>query len=456
MQPFKRGLNHKITSVLPSNPFLYQTLPTLSHPSIHVQKKMECVEGELSRSPLPRVDSPHILSQECGKRSYSEFAEDPEPSPCAEEGCAAGPKPVTLRIGEATKQGLQAWTGTLPRKPKSEHNEDVMQSFRFPDGSRILVVADGHGGPSCAQYVAMSVVSSFGSYFEANGQPGSVCTSTMVKDLQDIVRRIDKEFCEMRTEQFQSWHTAGASTATKPLNDGCTLLVAYIPAAADCIVLVHVGDSRGIVYQYNKDSRRRGDSWRIVHATKDRDLTQYAIAKKLSDNGGAFNVSYGGGMSSHTVKIRGGGVQKHLKMAYVRNPLQKSLPVYIEGRGVNCEAMGNIYLKPPNADIMEVEPDVTIVPLHPGERYVLVLATDGLFGAMKAPGTGAMETDADKQNKLVASQLAKILPEEVTSLADFDWNLLPYELIQWVYTESEVPLTENRDDTTVMAVYLEV
>lgn len=220
--------------------------------------------------------------------------------------------------------------------------------------------------------------------------------------IQKLFLAIDTEYCERKLEEFRAWIRPIVAARgnpndqqhrpTKPADDGCTLVVNLLYDGY--LVNCNVGDSRSLLLR----SEQGTNDWSTAFASIDHTPGHPAKAHQIHTNGGRYMIN--GATMDISYYMQGfnlgswNGVVVHESEAYdylSRCRIGRQAGWRISEIDVQActtlnltGTMGDLFFKYQPA-LISACPDVTFTALVPliGRRYMLVMATDGLWDHMR-------------------------------------------------------------------------
>ncbi|KAJ3039621.1 hypothetical protein HDV00_012079 [Rhizophlyctis rosea] len=316
--------------------------------------------------------------------------------------------------------GAAGWTenGNGGREPLHPYVEDV---FYIPLQRRVLIhrdskspipifaLADGHGGRYAAEWFIKRLPARVKELL-VNHKEWNFDDESHRRDLsaalQDTFIQMDREFCNNRKaeyEAFQQRKTSpnskfNTSNSTTPWDDGCTLNLVVIMDG--WFISAHVGDSRTVLGQARQaeaveDERNiLNDVYDMKFATTDHSPAHPERALAIHKAGGVFKewkntppipitfTSPDSTAKDEEPKLSYETIRA-LESARVFRPTTFVHPYGLPVKNLSLsDAMGDVTMKFPPA-LFSGKPDVEIVKFDPDERYVVLMASDGIWTYLK-------------------------------------------------------------------------
>ena len=272
-------------------------------------------EAELRKSETELGETQQDLEDECKSSTRSE---------------------ATVCIGNQFELHMSgvSWTGNKPT------NEDrILLGFSINDFVKGTLIADGHCGDTCADYLIENMVDCI----RAELGEAPVTAEAVTEALRSACRKTDEKFIEF------------AIANQNPSGSTCVLTLFFIDSQAGVLISVtaHAGDSRAVV-------RRTVDDPTVVRVTQDHKPDRSDEKVRLINAGG------------HVVDV--GGVWRVFTPTVVSiggRALQWGLAV--------SRAFGDLALKRP-VEIVTAEPELTTVTLS--DDSIFVQACDGIYDVL--------------------------------------------------------------------------
>lgn len=226
-----------------------------------------------------------------------------------------------------------SWTGNKPT------NEDrMLLGFSINDFVKGTLIADGHCGDTCADYLIENLVD----IIRAELGEAPVTAEAVTGALRSACRTTDEKFIEF------------AIANQNPSGSTCVLTLFFIDSDGILIsVTAHAGDSRAVL-------RRTADDLSVIRVTQDHKPDRSDEKVRLMNAGG------------HVVDV--GGVWRVFTPTVVSiggRALQWGLAV--------SRAFGDLALKRP-VEIVTAEPELTTVTLS--DDSIFVQACDGIYDVL--------------------------------------------------------------------------
>lgn len=355
-------------------------------------------------------------------------------------GNAASTIPLrTARFAEAEKQGYRMGSRHDP-KPISLHKdmEDahvVKKEMRHISTGclyRLVIVADGHGGPDCARFAVEKLPIRIEAKMNDLDEE-ELTQENIAKAFLTAITEVDKEYLDILRGRFESWKANGADERRRPSDDGSTLIVNAIfpdfndPESGDEWLLnVNIGDSRTCVLETAHRARFRfdpvyySDDQHPGHPAKAHHIVQKTGGSaiiKLSEPA-SMNLKVPRGLHDLVGSLQDGPRNRHIESLRAGRVLRteeflgpESEAVLLGlniGQHINCgDALGDLLFKL-NPPVFQCSPDPGWVRLRADRRYLIVAATDGIWDALKVP-----TKQPKKQAENLASVIQKQYQEEV-------------------------------------------
>ncbi|KAJ3341545.1 hypothetical protein HDU93_004705 [Gonapodya sp. JEL0774] len=317
----------------------------------------------------------------------------------------------------------------------------------------LITLADGHGGNRCAQFVCRR----FPERVERglSTLDGLEDREKVTEVIRTALKETDVEYLREQRERFLDWRRRGGKEDERPADDGCTVAANLIVISStswdkngDWMACVTLGDTRTVLLASKPRSRTRFEvsfvsedmdpghpvkAWQIVEENGGAEISWTSggknggkeVVRKGEDvrepgtrvvggAGRAFAATQGGvPVYRHYEKLRSGRVQRPPGFAH---PDIAELGLKADQNLNLADAMGNLVLKL-EPRVFRVDPDVTWSHLDGRKRYLVVMATDGLWDAMERD-----VCKADEQARVVAGVVSKWLEKnyETGNAGDVD------------------------------------
>ncbi|KAI8913889.1 phosphatase 2C-like domain-containing protein [Powellomyces hirtus] len=303
--------------------------------------------------------------------------------------------------------------------PTTEADGQVLGEHSTRDGTRLFVLADGHGGVEAPRFFVNGAMRAVTSLLESQQWDFGV------QEHQNLFRAqvhtafqiLDASYSSKKVEEYRKWIDAGGgvegATAAvvgekKPVDDGCTLIVNVV--ANGWIVNMNVGDSRTVV-----GVKQEYVGWEPVFHSSDHNMTHSAKIHHIQRTGGQFIYPYGTLKAVNLPLTSEPPAQPYTQLAgkrIYRPPTPQIRAVGVSHRRtLNLSAtMGDLLFKVEPA-VISCLPDVEFIPVHPDQEYVLVVATDGVWDHMRVPHT-------DLQNQMVIQHVGLFLDCDLKERTD--------------------------------------
>ncbi|KAI9023394.1 phosphatase 2C-like domain-containing protein [Hyaloraphidium curvatum] len=453
----------------------------------------------------PKSHSPRIPWIETGKRptvrhSPSKAKISPDASRPGSARTQAddyrAPPLRSIRYADHVKQGYRMGSRHDPRPIKiHEHMEDAHaireRMEHKPTGLNysLFLVADGHGGPDCAKYVAEELPDMIRKELD-KVDADEWNQNRIVEAVECAIKTTDKEYLEVIKRRFEKWKKSGADETKKPADDGSTLVLNLVfpdfaePwSGGEWLLNVNIGDSRTCVLQTQHRARFRFEPTFISedhhpgHPEKAHHIVHGTAASaiiKVSRPGQGQNLTIPKGLHAQVGTKEEGPKKRHIEALragrvvrteeYLGPHSQAVLLGLNVTQHINCgDAMGDLLFKldPP---VFQCKPDMTWVRLEPDRRYIICMATDGLWDAFKVP-TSQFVRQAEEIAGIIQRAMQDEVNRNVFQSASYAGDSLPDEVVQQKLKSFAVGLGELQrnefkiftdhtvyDDVTVLLV----
>ncbi|GLC44975.1 hypothetical protein PLESTB_000670600 [Pleodorina starrii] len=222
----------------------------------------------------------------------------------------------------------------------------VVSSTPAADAPSIVVtgVFDGHGGEMSARYAQQAILSYVASDRELHSSLGSGDVKATGAALRGIFRRVDSELLSLAASAAPPPPSAPSFPPPGDFHDGTTALVTL--QLGGLLAVANAGDSRAVLC-------RRGEAVRL---SRDHTPALRSERERIEAAGGQ-------------VLVARGAARVVVPLAGKKDVLQ-ALSV--------SRSLGDPDFKVHGMVISD--PDVSVVPLLPGEDSFLIAASDGLWG----------------------------------------------------------------------------
>lgn len=320
----------------------------------------------------------------------------------------------------------------------------------------IYILADGHGGHEAPKiFMARSCAACFKVMEDKDWNLSNEEQRNKLKEeLTDTIIKLDKQFCDEKIEQYKEYNKNGG---TKPVDDGCTLVVNILYDGY--LVNVNTGDSRTVLGSKKNKSYflHKKSGFQTEFSSLDQSPDHPEKAYNVAHNGGIFLNS--GGIPRRRPNIepfeqRGMKTYPELVGTRIYRP---SNPTIAE-LGINHlmtlnmgGSMGDLLFKIEPA-VISCRPDVSIIKLDQSVDNILLIATDGIWDHL-------IWQDSDKQNEKIMNYINKEITSATGNSSDVEISeeLLKKITEKLVKREFNLELYEPRqryDDCTAFLVYL--
>ncbi|KXS22222.1 protein serine/threonine phosphatase 2C [Gonapodya prolifera JEL478] len=359
---------------------------------------------------------------------------------------------VAVSVAQETGYTVETKPGVPPTRTLAHPTCEDIYSVHTPvthgpSGTtyHIFVLADGHGGPRCAMFASTKLPELIKEVF---GTMANLTDRVAVGDiLKRVVKETDEIYLREQRERFSEWKRQGGKDSDRPADDGCTIAVNVVVMGSadghrerdeDWVATVTLGDTRTAVLASKPRSRTRFEvafvsedmdpghpvkAWQIVGEGKGSGEILWASAGKhgarevaragedvrepgtrmVGSGKSATGASTSRATYRHYEKLRAGRVQRP---AGFRHPDVAELGLKPDQNVNLSDCLGNLVLKL-EPRVFRVEADVRWTRLDRTRRYLIVMATDGLWDAMERD-----VCRAEEQARVVAGVLTKWLEKE--------------------------------------------
>lgn len=305
-------------------------------------------------------------------------------------------------IATHEKQGYRTASRHDP-KPIKIH--DTMEDAKYireevlhkPSGLRyrLMILADGHGGPDCAKFVIQELPGRIQKAMDRLTFDG-LTQNSLERAFVSSIRSVDEDYLKILRARFEAWTASGGEESTRPADDGSTLIVNAIfpdfvnPGSGDEFFLnVNLGDSRTCLLESPHKGRFRFDvlyfsddhhpghpdkAHHIVHKTGASATIKLAdprsqnlnVPRQLHEIVGTPTE---GPRNKHIEALRQGRVIRTDEYLFPESEAVKlGLKV---GQHINCgDAMGDLLFKLAPA-AFECRPDANWILLRKDHQYII-------------------------------------------------------------------------------------
>ncbi|KAJ3172628.1 hypothetical protein HDU88_005958 [Geranomyces variabilis] len=300
--------------------------------------------------------------------------------------------------------------------PTWEADGRFMSEHSTRDGTRLFVLADGHGGVEAPRFFVAGATRAVISLLEARDWNFAELEQqdAFRKQVHTAFQILDASYSSKKVEQYRKWIDAGGgvegATAAavgekKPVDDGCTLIVNVL--LKGWIVNINVGDSRTVV-----GLKHEHVGWEPIFSSADHNMTHPAKIHHIQRSGGQFIHPYGTLKCVSVPNTDEPPAQPYTQLAGMRIYRPPTPQIRAVGvshrRTLNLSAtMGDLLFKVEPA-VLSCLPDVEFVPVDPTQSYVVVAATDGVWDHMRVQNTPL-------QNQIVVQRVGLFLDCELGS-----------------------------------------
>eukprot|EP00158_Paraphelidium_tribonemae_P006127 Partr_v1_DN27686_c0_g1_i4_m65158 len=291
---------------------------------------------------------------------------------------------------------------------------------------QIFMLADGHGGHSCAEFAmkylpqqVLSLVNSKDWNFR-----NVVEQDIFRTELQTIMLNMDDFYCQEKLEEYRKWLMDVTKRnfspfdsnvrAERPSDDGCTLVMNLLYDGF--LINVNTGDSRSLLLSKAGES----EAWTPEFASSDHTPGHPERARQIHQNGGRFIMN--GTTTSITEMLHGENGFESANTCDFLSRCRIGRPVGWRIDELNYPActtlnlagtMGDLFFKY-NPPLISACPDVSFVKLDVSDRkHLLVMASDGLWDHM-------LHQDDEIQHAMVASYVNSMLLDSNLHMLDSD------------------------------------
>ncbi|KAJ3160613.1 hypothetical protein HDU86_000371 [Geranomyces michiganensis] len=298
--------------------------------------------------------------------------------------------------------------------PISEADGRFISEHSTLDGTRLFVLADGHGGVEAPRFFVSGATLAVSSLLQARDWDFAELEhqDAFRKQVHTAFQILDASYSSKKVEEYRKWIDAGGgvegATAAavgekKPVDDGCTLIVNILTKG--WIVNINVGDSRTVV-----GLKHDHVGWEPIFSSSDHNMTHPAKIHHIQRSGGQFIHPYGTLKCVSVPNTEEPPVLPYTQLAGMRIYRPPTPQIRAVGvshrRTLNLSAtMGDLLFKVEPA-VLSCLPDVEFVRLDPTQDYVVVAATDGVWDHMRVQNT-------QLQNQIVVQRVGAFLDCEL-------------------------------------------
>lgn len=267
--------------------------------------------------------------------------------------------------------------------------EDVAWNGSSTNGSRVYILADGHGGADAAKYFVETISAAVLGLMDSKSWNLKLENdrTELIQDLTDIFIQADNDYTLLKYDQFSEWFPS-YNVMKKPDDDGCTLVLNIIKDGY--LINANVGDSRTIL-----GVKQEGET-SIVFSSVDHNTTNPTKVLEIIQNGGNFVSQKGQFFNISSDDVNQDFSQLFGARIY-RSPSLLSIGIGLSHRRtLNLTgSMGDIHFKlePP---VLSSTPDVSIMELNPTLEYVMIAATDGVWDHLRTAPNSQKQNDVVK------------------------------------------------------------
>jgi serine/threonine protein phosphatase PrpC len=342
---------------------------------------------------------------------------------------------------------------------------DQCEDFYYPlegfcssnNGDKLFFLADGHAGHQAPNYFITGIKTGVLQLLNSKKFDFSLDShQTEIKTkITQIYLDLDQEYTILKTSEYQTWIENGSDPSTKPMDDGCTMILNIVQP--NWVMNCNVGDSRTVIAKQSQYS----NGLHSIFSSVDHNMTHAGKVSSIHKNGGKFLDPSGSMILS--VKI-----DENKKSYYELGSSRLFRPLSNEIRAVGCShrrtlnlsgTMGDLLFKihPP---VLTSTPDISFIHLDSDYEHVMVMGSDGLWDHLDY-------NTHDRQNLAIVNTLSRFLNLDLEDQASNCSNLSEMDDLQTILDLCCESLVDREgldlfsrnlsryDDCTVMLVHME-
>ena len=326
-------------------------------------------------------------------------------------------------------------------------------------GDYIFIVADGHAGHEAADWFIERLSDGVMNILNSTNWSFDDCSSRadLTSHITDLFVTYDKEYTALKINQFQAWKNRMSPPASRPQDDGCTMVLNIIKKG--WLLNCNLGDSRTVIARPSMVQ----SGWITHYASVDHNMTNPQKVDDIRQRGGVFINPIGPKKLYVPIKQKGQDYPELLNARLFRpnSPVIEDIGCS-HRRTLNLTGtLGDLLFKiePP---IISSVPDFSFIKLDPQENLI-IMATDGLWDHLHAHKEVV-------QNEIivetVTTRLSNIMERSFGDTEMYEPNgnnlldaleIVCEELIDREYREDDlfIPNLIRYDDITVMIIHLD-
>jgi len=276
------------------------------------------------------------------------------------------------------------------------HPSERVREVEDINGSRIFVLADGHGGVNAPRFFVPAVRQGMASLLSSRSWDltSPVDQAEFETAATELFKLLDAEYCATQVELYQAWLAMGSPAGARPVDDGCTLVVTLFHRGV--MVNMNVGDSRTVLYSRPVSSNDEED-WVPAFTSVDHNMTHPGKVHSIHTRGGHFLNPNG---TLKYVNVTAPETRCHLPYNELlgariyRAPCSRVKAVGVSHkRTLNLSGtMGDLLFKIEPA-VLTPEPDVKFLVLDARRDYVVVMGTDGVWDHLSYQGSDDVQNE---------------------------------------------------------------
>ncbi|KAJ3014035.1 hypothetical protein HKX48_005393 [Thoreauomyces humboldtii] len=281
--------------------------------------------------------------------------------------------------------------------PASEADGRLVGEHVSRNGTRLFVLADGHGGVEAPRFFVAGATRAVMALLESRDWDFGVVEQQQAfrEQVHTAFQILDASYSSKKVEEYRKWIDGGKD---KPVDDGCTLVVNVL--ARGWIVNINVGDSRTVL------ATRTDSTWEPVFQSSDHNMTHPAKIHHIQKSGGQFIYPYGTLEFVQVPVTENPPTRPYLQLAGMRIYRPPTPQIRAVGvshrRTLNLSAtMGDLLFKVEPA-VLSCLPDVEFAKVKDDSEYILIAATDGVWDHMRVQETSL-------QNQIIVQRIASFI-----------------------------------------------
>lgn len=290
----------------------------------------------------------------------------------------------------------------------------------------LFLLADGHGSHTCSDHMSRHLPPLIVSLIGSREWNFPQDQDELSAQITSLFMRTDRDYCDAKLEEYRKWRsvlhssstTTGFTSKSRPVDDGCTLVVniLYEKTLVNC----NVGDSRTLLLRRPRvaapasstvshsplngfSPRSTVDSFSTVFFSKDHNPGHPQKARQIHENGGRFLMNGTHQFTQNLINSQGVersceylskcriGRDESWRLSEIDYPACTTLNL--------TGTMGDLFFKA-KPSLIDARPDITFCEMDVDAfEFILLMASDGLWDHMR-------EQNDVAQNRLVSKLIS--------------------------------------------------